>query len=78
MTIEMKECPFCKGRIAVQRIEHVHRWRGNFYILKNVPAEVCTQCGEVFFAPKELGSMDDIVTRDREPQEHLSVPVYTL
>jgi YgiT-type zinc finger domain-containing protein len=74
----MKECPFCKGPITIRRIEHVHRWQGNFYILRNVPAEVCTQCGEVFFAPKELGAMDDIVMRGRKPQEHLSVPVYTL
>ena len=78
MAVEMKECPFCKGHITLQRIEHVHRWQGKFYILRNVPAEVCTQCGEVFFAPKELGAMDDIVMRGTKPQEHLSIPVYTL
>ena len=78
MAVEMKQCPFCKGRIALRRIEHVHRWQGNIYILRNVPAEVCTQCGEVFFAPKELSTMDDVVMRGREPEEHLSIPVYTL
>ena len=34
--------------------------------------------GEVFFGPLALKAMDEIVMREREPREHLSVPVYTL
>ncbi len=48
------------------------------YILRNVPAEVCTQCGEVFFGPDALKSMDEIVTNDLKPEEHRSVPVFSL
>ncbi len=33
----MKECPFCRGPIEEKRVEHVHRWKGNLYILRNVP-----------------------------------------
>jgi len=74
----MKQCPFCKGALQEQRIEHVHRWNGRLYVLRNVPAEVCGQCGETFFAPQTLQAMDDAVTRHREPEEHISVPVYSL
>ena len=48
------------------------------YILRNVPAEVCTQCGEVFFGPDALKSMDDVVTKNSEPEGHRSVPVFSL
>ncbi|MCH8087720.1 MAG: YgiT-type zinc finger protein [Chloroflexi bacterium] len=74
----MKQCPFCRGLIEDQRIEHVHRWERKLYLLRNVPAEVCTQCGEVFFAPEALKAMDKIVEGKREPLERLSVPVYSL
>lgn len=74
----MKQCPFCKGVIKSKRIEHIHRWKGSLYILRNVPAQVCTQCGEVFFTPKALKAMDSVVTGKEKPEEHRSVPVYSL
>jgi YgiT-type zinc finger domain-containing protein len=74
----VKQCFFCKGPIEEQRIEHVHRWNGRLYILRNVPAEVCSQCGEVFFGPSVLKAMDEVVSHHGKPQEHLSVPVYVL
>ena len=69
----MTTCPFCKGRV-----EHVHRWDGELYILRNVPADVCSQCGEVFFGPDALKSMDDVVTKNAQPEGHRSVPFFSL
>ena len=74
----MKECPFCKGPILEKRIEHVHRWGEKLYILRNVPAEVCSQCGETFFGPDALKGMDRIVASEVQPEAHRSVPVYSL
>ena len=74
----MKRCPFCKGPIAVERIEHVHQWRGTWYLLRNVPAEVCAQCGETFFAPDVLAAMDRVVSTKSEPDGHVYVPVFSL
>ncbi|MBI2917882.1 MAG: type II toxin-antitoxin system MqsA family antitoxin [Chloroflexi bacterium] len=74
----MKRCPFCRGPIEQRHIEHVHRWQGRLYILRNVPAEVCTQCGEVFFAPDALKAMDEIVMSRPKPQSRRSVPVFSL
>lgn len=74
----MKNCPFCRGAITSKRIEHVHHWKGRIYILRNVPAEVCAQCGEVFFAPPTLKVMDKIAASRRKPKELVSVPVFSL
>ena len=74
----MSMCPFCKGRVHPERVEHVHRWGERLVILRNVPADVCTQCGEVFFGPEALRAMDAVVTGDLTPEQHRSVPVYTL
>lgn len=74
----MKNCRFCQGAVESTHIEHVHRWQGRLYILRNVPVEVCNQCGEVYFTPQALKSMDAIVMGKEEPQEYREVPVYTL
>ena len=74
----MTICPCCKGPIEQRRVEHVHRWDGELYILRNVPADVCTQCDEVFFGPDALKSMDDVVTKNAQPEGHRSVPVFSL
>ncbi|MBI2471980.1 MAG: YgiT-type zinc finger protein [Planctomycetes bacterium] len=46
----MKTCPFCKGNIETRKISHMHRWNDKFYLFENIKAEVCKQCGEVFFS----------------------------
>ena len=74
----MTHCPFCKGLIERRVIEHVHRWKGELYILRNVQTEVCTQCGETFFAPEVLEAMDRIVESQPEPEESLTLPVFSL
>ncbi|MBI4528707.1 MAG: YgiT-type zinc finger protein, partial [Deltaproteobacteria bacterium] len=48
------------------------------FIFKNVPAEVCSQCGETYFGPEALEKMDRVVTGLPEPKEISPVPVYTL
>jgi len=69
---------FCKGKVEARVIRHVHQWGEKVFIFKNVPAEVCTQCGETYFGPEALEKMDRVVTGLPEPEEVTSVPVYSL
>lgn len=73
----MKTCYFCKGRLRVRRIEHMHEWGGERFLIRNVRGEVCSQCGEVFLAPATLKEIDRLVTKGR-PKEHVSVAVFNL
>jgi len=57
----MDRCYFCKGKVESKAIWHVHQWGDKIFIFKNVPAEVCTQCGETYFGPEGLEQMDRIV-----------------
>jgi len=74
----MQECFYCKGRVEQRRIEHVHQWGGKLYLFRNVPAEVCRQCGEVYFGPETLDAIDNVVLSEVKPGEHVSVPVFSL
>ena len=75
----MKKCYFCKGTVKAERITHIHRWGEQVVILEDVPADVCQQCGEVYFAPAILKVMDRLVeNRQREkPKREFLVPVYS-
>lgn len=74
----MKLCYFYKGKGVAKRIRHVHHWGDEIVVFENVPAEVCHQCGEVYFAPNVLEMMDRATTEKLEPDRMLTVPVFSL
>lgn len=76
----MNRCYFCRGTVKQQRVTHVHPWKGEVIILEDVPADVCQQCGETYFAPEVLKAMDQIALdqRQTEPKRRVVVPVYSL
>lgn len=73
----MDQCYFCKGKVERKAIRHVHQWGEKVLIFKNVPAEVCTQCGETYFGPEALEKMGRVVAGLPEPEEVTQVPVYS-
>ena len=44
----MEHCIMCKGNIESGLINHIVDLDGHIIIIKNVPAQVCKQCGESF------------------------------
>lgn len=59
-------------------ITHVQTFQGQIYVLENVPAEVCVQCGEVLLAPQVLGKIQRLVWSGAEPSRTTQMPVYDL
>ncbi|HFD40313.1 MAG TPA: YgiT-type zinc finger protein [Anaerolineae bacterium] len=74
----MKTCYFCGGQVVEKRIEHLHRWGRQIILLQDVPAEVCEQCGEVYFSPWVLDMMDRITLEQTKPKAALTVPIFAL
>jgi len=74
----MKTCPFCKGRIKQATVDHLHRWDKEIYLFENVAAEVCSQCGETFFAPDVLELMEKHVQKKLKTRKAVTVPVIKL
>ena len=73
----MKTCYFCKAPLSNRHVEHMHEWAGQRYLIRNVQADVCDQCGEAFLAPSALKEIDRVVSEGR-PKEHVSVAVFDL
>ena len=71
----MKTCYFCQGIVERRRIDHMARCGGSFVLVRELPAEVCTQCGETFLDASASRRVDRAIAEAGQAHEHLSVPV---
>ncbi|OGY23453.1 MAG: hypothetical protein A2172_04495 [Candidatus Woykebacteria bacterium RBG_13_40_15] len=71
----MKECYFCKGTTEVKKIDVDFRWEGKLLVIKDVPVEVCTQCGEKYYSAEISKKIDELAQSSRKPEKVLEVPV---
>lgn len=74
----MERCYFCKGQVIPKRVRHIHEWGNQVLIFEDVPAEVCQQCGEVYFGPEALRMMDEVTLGQSQATTYLSVPVFSM
>jgi len=49
---------------------------GKFFIVENVPARVCKETGEQYFAPETVEHIQAIIKGGRRPQRVIETPVY--
>jgi YgiT-type zinc finger domain-containing protein len=49
---------------------------GRFYLIRHVPARVCRETGEQFFAPETVEHIQAIIKSSRKPDKVIETPVY--
>ena len=48
----MNKCRICGGELEERRVTRVQEYEGRWYLIENLPALVCRQCGETYFTPE--------------------------
>lgn len=71
----MKTCYFCKGPVVRQRIDYMTKSPEGYTLVKDLDAEVCTQCGEIFLDVAASESIDRAIESRGESNERLEVAV---
>lgn len=71
-------CEFCGGQTIKKKVKRHHRLHGKLYIIENVEAEICSQCGERYFHAKTLDDIDRLLTAEHEVKERIEVEVVSL
>jgi YgiT-type zinc finger domain-containing protein len=66
---------YCKGQLEERLVTRVQEYEGHWYIIENLPALVCRQCGEMFQPPQAHDRVIDLITGGAEPVRMESVPV---
>jgi len=74
----MDKCYFCGGHVVPKQVRHIHEWGEQVFIFEDVSAEVCQQCGEVYFAPDVLKRMDEVTLGKAQAASYIKVPVFSL
>ena len=71
-------CDFCDGSTVHKKVSRQHWLNGKLYIVENVEAEVCTDCGERFFHATVLDQVDRLLSTEHTVKQRLEVEVVSL
>jgi len=71
-------CEFCGGQTAKKRVKKQHWLHGKLYIVENVEAEVCSECGERYFHAKVLDEIDRFLEGEHKVKGRIDVEVVSL
>ena len=71
-------CEFCGGQTVKKKVRRQHRFNGKLYLIENVDAEVCIECGERFFHARTLDEVDRLLVAEHELKGRIEVEVVTL
>jgi YgiT-type zinc finger domain-containing protein len=68
-------CEFCEGQTVKKKVKRQHWLRGRLYIVENVEAEVCTECGERYFHATVLDEIDRLLESEHKVKDEMLVEV---
>jgi YgiT-type zinc finger domain-containing protein len=68
------DCHYCGGEIEEQKISVDFWWDRKLFLIEDVPAGVCKQCGEKSFTAKVSKAMDEII-KSKSVERVLQIPV---
>jgi len=71
-------CEFCGGETQKRKVKKQHWLRGELYIVENVEAEVCTECGERYFHATTLDELDRYLLDEHDVKERIQVEIVSL
>jgi YgiT-type zinc finger domain-containing protein len=58
------------------RVTYTLEKDGRFFIVENVPARVCEETGEQFFAPATIDRLQKMILSDEKPARTIETPVF--
>ena len=71
-------CEFCDGKTRSKKVKRQHWLQGKLYIVENVEAEVCTDCGERYFHATTLDAIDQLLMAEHAVKRKIDVEVVSL
>jgi YgiT-type zinc finger domain-containing protein len=70
-------CAICGGELKPTTITHEERRGNQPYLFQNVPAQVCTACGEIWIDEAMLQEIDELI-ESGHPVRQVQTPVFDL
>jgi YgiT-type zinc finger domain-containing protein len=71
-------CEFCGAETEKKKVKRQHWLHGKLYIVENVEAEVCSECGERYFHVRVLEEIDRLLESEHDVKNRMDVEVVSL
>jgi len=72
------KCEFCGGETASRKVRKHHWHEGRLYLVENVEAEACPECGERYYHARVLDNIDALIRGEHDVKQVLSEEVLTV
>jgi YgiT-type zinc finger domain-containing protein len=69
----MSECPMCGGKRGSGKTTYSVDLGTGVVVVRNVPAEICMQCGEEWIGPDVANALEQIVEKARAARAEVEV-----
>ena len=56
-------CFFCKGKLQRDATDYVSNRNNNVILIRDVPCDVCEQCGEMFFDTTAVQKIENLFSK---------------
>lgn len=57
----MNKCSVCKAQLKEKKITYTQELEGKVYVVSEVPALVCPQCGEQYLSPDTVDEIQKVI-----------------
>lgn len=74
--MDSQVCMYCGGQLEEQHVTRFQKYKDKWVLIENVPALVCSQCGEQFFTPTAHDLVVDLISGTSKPVRTETVAVY--
>lgn len=71
----VQSCYYCKGRVVLQSTTIDYRWGDSLFVIRDVPAGVCQQCGEKYLDSNVYKELERLAARRDHLKESINVDV---
>ena len=65
-----------KETMVERKVSYTVEVEGKLIVVENVPARVCLETGEQFFAPETVERLQKMIREQRKPTRVIEVPVF--
>ena len=66
----------CNETMVERRVTYILELEEKLIVIENVPARVCLETGEQYFAPETVEKMQNIIWGHSKPVKVIETPVY--
>jgi YgiT-type zinc finger domain-containing protein len=70
------KCVFCGGKLKKENVTFTYEDEDKYLFVEDVPAEVCTSCGEKTYSPSVTDDLLKFARNEFQPARTIEVPIF--